>query len=119
MKRLLILSLLLPLVACSPIENNARDAAAALKGSLVAAQAEYASQCQADAKATVCDLITRATAAQNALITATEAYCGWSVTLPPADPTAKCVPVKTAEAGLNVAIANANNFVVALKGVIK
>ena len=37
----------LPMLACSPLENQARDAAAALSGSIVAAQAKYQGSCTA------------------------------------------------------------------------
>src|ERR1700685_1832193 len=101
----LILILTLICVACTPVEQSARNTAAALQGALTAAQAQYLTQCTANPKATSCTIINQAIAGQNALVTATEAYCGWSETAPPANPTsAPCTPVKSASAGLQTAI---------------
>jgi hypothetical protein len=113
--------LLLTLIAssCSPLEQSARNTAAALQGALGAAQAQYQATCTADPKQTACTVINQAVAGQNALVTATEAYCGWSTAAPPTVTTATCVPVKSAAAGLQTAITNANLFVTELKGVIK
>jgi hypothetical protein len=119
MKRLLpILACTLVLVACSPLENNARDTAAALSGSIVAAQQKYHDTCVATPSKDVCVLINRGVSGQNALITALETYCGWSVTPAPPDPTAKCVPVKSAEAGLTTAISNATTLTTQIKGAL-
>jgi hypothetical protein len=109
------------LVACplTPIEQSARNTAAALQGAIAAAQAQYQTQCTSTPTVQACVIINQSIAGQNALITATEGYCGWSVSAPPANPTAPCVPVKTAQAGLQAAINNANLFVTELKGVIK
>jgi hypothetical protein len=121
MKRIalfLIFALMLSTVACSPLEQQARNTGAALSGALLAAQAQYLTQCQASPKDAPCLTINRGVDGQNALITATEAYCGWSQSVPPANGTATCVPVKGATAGLQTAINNANLFVTELKGVI-
>jgi len=116
----LILTLTLICVACTPLEQSARNTAAALQGALTAAQAQYLTQCTANPKATPCTIINQAIAGQNALVTATEAYCGWSETAPPANPTsATCTPVKSATAGLQAAINNATLFVSELKGIIQ
>jgi hypothetical protein len=118
----LALSLLLPLlvclVACSPLEQQARNTAAALQGAIVAAQGQYHDTCTSNPKQNSCGIINNAISGENALITAVETYCGWSATNPPADPNATCVPVKTAQAGLQAAIANATTFITELKGVI-
>ena len=114
-----LLSILLVLVGCQPIEQSARDTAAALNGAITAAQAQYLTTCTADKTQATCQLINRAVAAQNALITATEAYCGWSVTAPPPDPTVACQPIKAAVPALQSAINNATPFITELKGVIK
>ena len=120
MKKLFVLiAASIVLTGCSPLEQNARNTAAALQGAIVAAQTSQQTSCAANPNQTACDVITRSIAAENALITATEAYCGWSVTNPPTDPNATCVPVKTAQAGLQTAIANATSFITSLKGVIK
>lgn len=118
-KAIPILILCLLEIGCSPIENKARDTAAALQGAIIAAQTQHQQDCAANPSAPVCGLINRAIAGQNALITSVEAYCGWSAANPPADPSAKCVPVKGATAGLNTAIANATEFIAELKGAIQ
>lgn len=112
-------AVLLVTIACSPIENQARDTAAALQGAIIAAQAQYQSSCSLNNAQTVCQTIARAVNGQNALITSVEAYCGWNSANPPGDPAAKCVPVKSAQAGLQTSIANANQFITELKGVLK
>jgi hypothetical protein len=105
--------------SCSPIQNNARDTAAALQGAITAAQAQYQATCTANPTQTPCTAINQAVAAQNLLITATEAYCNWSPAAAPSDPTATCVPVSSAEGALQTAINNATTFIAELKGVIK
>jgi hypothetical protein len=114
---LMVLTLIL--TACSPIEQNARNTAAALQGAISAAQAKYQTQCTADKTQTACITINRAVEGQNALVTAAEAYCGWSQSSPPANGTVPCVPVKSASAGLQAAINNAQLFITELKGVIQ
>jgi hypothetical protein len=109
---------LLVLVGCSPLENQARDTAAALSGAIVAAQSEYQASCAANPKQQVCEVINRGVSGENALVTAVETYCGWSVSLAPPDPTAKCVPVKSAEAALRAAIANAAAMTLQIKGAL-
>jgi hypothetical protein len=120
-KIVLLISLALAMVSCQPIENSARDSAAALGGAIVAAQAQYQTQCAGGTTngLPVCTLINRAVDGQNALVTATEAYCGWSQAAPPPSPTTKCVAVANAKDALQTAINNANTFVTQLKGVIK
>jgi hypothetical protein len=110
---------LLLATACSPLEQQARNTAAALQGALGAAQAKYQTTCTADKTQSVCVTINRAVDGQNALVTALEAYCGWSQTAPPANGSQTCVPVKGASAGLQTAINNANLFVSELKGVVQ
>lgn len=114
--------LLLSTIACTPLEQQARNTSAALSGLIVAAQTQYKPTCALPAGETapaVCSIITRAINANNLLITAGETYCGWNVTSPPTDPTAPCVPVKTATQALTVAISNANTAITELKGVIQ
>ena len=119
MKKLsLLLAATIVLVGCG-LENNARDSAAALNGVLTSAQAQHLAECQADPSMPHCQLIKRGISGQNALITATESYCGWSTTAPPPDPTTKCVPVKGAEAALKAAITNANELTLEIKGTVK
>jgi hypothetical protein len=100
------------------VENQARDTAAALSGSIVAAQSEYQVSCAANPGQEVCQIINRGVSGENALITAIETYCGWTPTLAPPDPTATCVPVKAAQAALQAAIANAASLTLQIKGAI-
>jgi len=51
---------LLATVGCSPVESKARDTAAALSGSIVAAQGEYQASCAANGDQQVCQLIIKA-----------------------------------------------------------
>ncbi len=118
-KTTIMFALTLVMIACQSLESNARDTAAALGGAITAAQAQYQTQCTATPTLAVCTLINKAVAGQNVLVTATEAYCGWSQTTVPPDQTTKCVPVSTAQAGLQTAISNANTLVTQLKAVIK
>lgn len=121
MKQVTIIMLVLtlvPMLGCSPLENQARDTAAALSGSIVAAQTKYQTSCAANPAQEICAVINRGVSGENALITAVESYCGWMPTLAPPDPTATCVPVKSAQAALQVAIANAATLTLQIKGAI-
>lgn len=113
---MMAIACLMPTVGCAPLENQARDAAAVLGGSLVAAQSKYEGSCQANPSQEICRLINRGVSAQNALITTIETYCGWAVAPAPADPNAKCIPVKSAEQALKAAIANAATLTTQIKG---
>lgn len=115
----MLVALFLVTTACSPIEQNARNTAAALQGALSAAQAKYQTECTSSPKDQACVTINQAVAGQNALITAVEAYCGWSESAPPPTGSATCVPVKTAAAGLQTSINNANLFITELKGILQ
>ncbi len=122
MKRIalcLVIALTMMTVACSPLEQQARNTAAALQGAIAAAQTKYLDQCKANPQASACVIINQAVAGQNALVTSIEAYCNWSPTAPPAVTTQTCTPVKSAAAGLQTAIANANVFITELKGVLQ
>lgn len=118
LKALLLIFPLLVLTACSPIEKQARNAAATLHGSILQAQEHYGVSCQNDPSQGICVLVNKAISAHSALITAGETYCGWSPTNPPADPKAACVPVKELEPALQAAIANAAQFTNELKGAL-
>lgn len=115
---ILIVICLMTMVGCSPLENQARDTAAALSGSIVAAQTKYQATCAANPALEICRVINRGVSGENALITAIETYCGWSQTMAPADPSAKCVPVKPAETALQVAISNAAALTLQIKGAL-
>ncbi len=114
----LLLFGLLPMVGCSPLENQARDAVAALSGSIVAAQTKYQTTCATNPGQEVCQVINRGVSGENALITAIETYCGWAPSLAPPDAAAKCVPVRSAETALRSAIANAATLTLQIKGAI-
>ena len=106
------------MIGCESIEQQARDTAAALGGAITSAQAQNQASCTAATtpKAAVCGLINDAVAAQNALITADEAYCGFA----PGTPlTQTCQPVKSAEGALTSAISNATPFINQLKGILR
>lgn len=115
---LLLVLALLPMPGCSPLENQARDTAAALSGAIVAAQTKYQASCTANPAQEICGVINRGISGENALITAVETYCGWTPTLAPPDPAATCVPVKSAQAALQAAIANAATLTSQVKGAI-
>ena len=115
---LLLLVSVLPTLGCSPIENRARDTAAALSGAILAAQTQYQATCTATPNQQICQVINRGVAGENALITAVETYCGWTPTIPPSDTSAKCVPVKSAQVALETAIENAATLTVEIKGVL-
>lgn len=117
--RALLVLFTITLVACSPVEQQARDTAAALQGALTAAQTQYQATCTSNPQQRPCVTINQAVAGQNALITAVEAYCGWNPVTPPPNPTSSCVPVKTAQAGLQTAINNANLFIAELRQIIQ
>lgn len=114
----LLLVCFLPMMGCSPIENQARDTAAALSGAIVAAQTQYQASCVANPNQQVCQLINQGVAGENALITAVETYCGWTATVAPPDVTAQCVPVESAQAALEAAITNASTLTLEIKGAI-
>jgi hypothetical protein len=110
--------MLLPMLGCSPLENQARDTAAALSGSIAAAQSMYQARCAANPAQEICQVINRGVSGENALLTAVETYCGWTPTLAPPDPAAKCLPVGTARTALQAAIANAATLTLQIKGAL-
>jgi hypothetical protein len=118
MREVVIAICVLPMLGCSPLENQARDVAAALSGSIVAAQGKYQESCGGNPEQEICQAINRGVSGENALVTAVETYCGWAVTAAPVDPTAKCVPVKSASAALQAAIGNASALTVQIKGAL-
>ena len=121
MKKLLvpILILCMVTVACAPLAQQARDVSAALNGALTSARASNDEACRVNPATTVCQAILRGVSAQNALITATETYCGFQLSPTPPPNDAVCQPVKSAEPALKVAIANANQIIGELKGTVK
>ena len=118
MKRIgVLLPALLILTAC-PKDKNARDVAASLSGILVAAQDEYAPVCVSNPGLPNCVAIHKGVAAQNVLITAIETYCDMKLSPipPPAD--AKCSPVTSTQAALDLAVSNANQAIIDIKPLI-
>lgn len=111
-------TLLLGLTACTPTEEQARNAAAALSGSIVAAQTKYQDSCTANPTQGICQTINKGVSGENALITAVETYCGWAINPAPPDVTATCVPVKSAQAALLAAVQNANALTLQIKGAL-
>lgn len=101
------------------IQQGARDTAAALNGALLSAQSKYQATCAAKSSQAACQLINRGIAAQNALITADQAYCGWSATVAPSDPNAVCVPVTGTNAALTAAITNAAAIIAEIQTLVK
>lgn len=114
----LLVTCLLSMLGCSPVERRARDTAAALSGSIVAAQTKYQASCAIQPKQEICQVINRGVSGQNALVTAIETYCGWALAPVPLEPTATCIPVKSAEMALQVAIANATTLTLQIKGAL-
>jgi 7-keto-8-aminopelargonate synthetase-like enzyme len=113
-----LLAATLILSAChSTLQGTARDTAAALSGALVAAQAQNQESCVPNPNQAICQTINKAIAANNALITATETYCGLVVTAMP-NPAATCTPVSSAAAALTAAIANASPFVAEIQQIV-
>jgi hypothetical protein len=115
----LLVFCLLPMLGCSPLEDQARNSAAALSGSIVAAQTKYQASCTANPSQEICKVINRGVSGENALITAIETYCGWALTPVPPDQTAKCVPVSSAQGALQAAVANAGTLTLQIKGALK
>ena len=101
------------------LAQHARDTAAALNGAIVDAQKQNQASCNENNSQPKCIIINKAVDGQNALVTAVEAYCGWSTANPPINLNGQCVPVATAADGLKTAIANADLFIVEIKGVVK
>jgi hypothetical protein len=116
MKRLISLALsfvlVVALTGCSPVEQNARNVLAANYGLLTTAFQQYNAECSTDPSGYACTLIVKDAQAQNAGIIALEAYCGFTSASLLTD---KCVPVKSAEAGLVAALANINAFMAQVK----
>ena len=111
--------LLAALCGCPSVVNTARDTAAALNGAIVAAQTQHQASCTANPTQTACTTINKAIDGQNVLVSAIQTYCGWSPATPPANPQAACVPVSSALAGLNQAVANANTLIPEVKGLVQ
>ena len=104
----------------TPLENQARDTAAAAQGFITAAQTAHGAECKADPTKAVCVDINRAVDAQNILIDAAETYCGWQTRPTPAQlaaATASCQRISSASSGLQVATGNLQNILADIKAV--
>ena len=99
-------------------ESRGRDVSAALGGLLKSAQSKYHDSCVANNKQSVCQQINRAGAAQNALITALDTYCGWPASTSPPDPNQVCVPIASGQQALIDATTNAATFVAEIQSVL-
>ena len=113
-KSTIVLSFLLVLVGCGPLETKARDTIAGMKGLLDSEQAARKAQCSVDPSAPVCQALIRGAGAENALVTATETYCGWS-TLTPPTLDAVCAPNKALAPALKNSIDNALRIISEIK----
>ena len=100
--------------ACGPLETKARDTIGAMKGLLDSEQALHQSECSINSKTILCDAIQRGAAAQNALVTVTEDFCGFNHAAPPAAD-AVCVPNKALAPSLQTAIGNVNLLIAEIK----
>lgn len=110
----------LSLAGCSPLENRARDAAAASQGFIQQAQRNHLAECQANpAKPFPCQTINQAIAAQNLLIDAIEQYCGWpSGTQPSGAASYPCAKNVSAQQRLQAAINSINQIIKDYKGAL-
>jgi hypothetical protein len=116
---LVVFTLALFAVGCSPLEQNARDVSAAAQGYIDQAQSIHQTECVANPSLSVCQIINRAVDAQNALVDAVESYCGWPTR--PTDQelavaTANCQKISTAQAALSTAVRNVDNLMGDLRG---
>jgi len=106
------------LAGCTPLENNARDVAAAAQGFIIRAQTLHQAECAANPNLQVCGIINQAIGAQNLLIDSIESYCGWPARPTPAQlssVTASCQRIKTFQAGLQTAVTNLDSTMSDLK----
>lgn len=105
-----ILSLAFLLAGCSPLENHARDAAAAAQGFIQQAQKNHQAECQAfPTKPWPCVAINEAVGAQNLLIDAVEQYCGWPSGV--AAPTQPCLRKAEYQKRLAAAVDSVNRII--------
>lgn len=99
-------------------DQKARDSIATGNGLLAAAQAEYLDTCKANPAQGVCVLINHGVDALNIAITGLETYCSFQLSPVPPAADAKCSPVPTAQAGLNVAVANLGQIIAQLQPLV-
>lgn len=114
----LALTLLLS-AGCSPLEVQARNAAAAAQGFIQQAQKNHQAECNATpTKPFPCQMINQAVAAQNLLIDAIEQYCGWPAgAQPPADAVNHaCAKNVSAQQRLQAAVDSVNQIIKDYKG---
>lgn len=120
MKKFILLPLVL-LLGCSGAEKNARDAIAASKGAIETAQNKYMETCKADATQQPCVIVNKAVAAQNTAINALELYC--SGTAPTGGQDFQhggvCHADKSLQPKLDAAVADLNQIIASVKGIIQ
>jgi len=112
MRKLLPILALLLLSGCGSVEQSARNVIVASSAVLSTAQSEFKAVCTVAPTQTVCVAINKAGAAENLAIDSLEAYCGFTAT---SDPSTVCVPVASAQAALQAAVANLNQLITDLK----
>jgi len=113
-----ILPLLLILAGCAPLQDTARDAIAASKGVLESAQLQHRDSCIADPHQKTCVIIHDGVAAENSAIDALELYCSNSgaQSFQTGGP---CIVDKSAAPKLEAALANLNQIISDVKGLVK
>lgn len=118
--KLIILISCLLIVACTPVERAAYNTAVGAKAFLDSVKSAHP-ECATTPTTTVCQDLTKATAAKDLLIDAIATYCGIT---PTTNPTQACTPpIKNTPAytiatnALQSAIANYNQLATDLKGV--
>jgi hypothetical protein len=98
------------------LEQRARDGIAGATGFISKAQSQYQTECSANPTMTTCVTINKSIDAQNLTITALKTYCGFK----PTDPIETvCAPVASKADALNSALANLNQLINDVKGLVK
>jgi hypothetical protein len=114
---LTLCAFLVLITGCGSLEQNSRDTIAAATGLIQSAQGQYQAECVAAPTSGTCVLINQGVHAQNALVTALEAYCGFQVGV--TVPSATCTPIKGAAAALSAAIGNLNTIMGEITAIVQ
>lgn len=101
----LVVCMMLTIAGCDEVTYG-RNAIAAANGAIAQAQAEYLADCTANPSLAECRTINDAVKLHTTAVIGMETYCGFELNKPLPDPTAPCVPVKTAAAGLKITVTN-------------
>lgn len=119
MKKAFLLLTVFALAGCTPLEDSAKDAAAASQAVIQAEQAAHRAACELDSTPAICVNINKAIDAQNALVTAAEIYCGWPANPNPAQlaqaGAMPCQHIASGKAALQAAVLNLNAIVGTVK----